>query len=232
LLIVNLILTAVAPPAGPSWWSIISSDNPISLAVLAMLVAASLFSWTIVFQKYGRLRKATDENGKFLRTFRKAPDVNVITAACEQYPTAPVVGVFDAGWAEVDRQLRGKGKLTNRTAIERCLQIGISQEISDLETSLNWLATIAAITPFIGLFGTVLGIIDAFQALSSAGSASLRAVGPGIAAALVATAAGLAAAIPAAIFYNYFGASVREIGARLEDFSLEFLNMVERAYEG
>ena len=225
------ILTAAAPSPGPSWWSIIGSDNPISLAVLGLLVAASVYSWTIVFQKYGRLKKATEENGKFLRTFRKAADMNVITAACEQFPTAPVVGVFDAGWAEVDRQVRGKGKLTNRPAIERSLQIGISQEISELEQSLNWLATIAAITPCIGLFGTVLGIIDAFQALSSAGSASLRAVGPGIAAALVATAAGLAAAIPAAIFYNYFGASVREIGARLEDFSLEFLNLVERAYE-
>ncbi len=230
-MLIVLILTAVGS-APTSLWSIVSASKPISMAVLILLAAASIYSWTIVFQKFSKLRKATEDNGRFLRIFRKAPDVATVTSACEQFPTAPVVAVFDAGWAEVDRQLRQKGKLTNRTAVERSLQIGISEEISDLESSLGWLATIAAITPFIGLFGTVWGIIDAFQALSAAGSASLRAVGPGIAEALVATAMGLAAAIPAAIFYNYFGGAVREIGARLEDFSLEFLNLVERTYEG
>jgi biopolymer transport protein TolQ len=96
---------------------------------------------------------------------------------------------------------------------------------------MNWLATTASVTPFIGLFGTVWGIIDAFQALSLAGSASLRAVGPGIAHALVATAMGLAAAIPAAVFYNHFGHVIKELGARMEDFSLEFLNLTERVFE-
>lgn len=231
-MIALILLTAAGGAAPTSLWSIVSASKPISMAVLLLLAAASIYSWTIVFQKYSKLKKATEDNGRFLRVFRKAPDVNTVTAACEQFPTAPLVAVFDAGWAEVDRQVRHRGKLINRTAIERSLQVGISVEISELETGLNWLATIAAITPFIGLFGTVWGIIDAFQALSAAGSASLRAVGPGIAEALVATAMGLAAAIPAAIFYNHFGASVREIGARLEDFSLEFMNMVERAYEG
>jgi biopolymer transport protein TolQ len=96
---------------------------------------------------------------------------------------------------------------------------------------MNWLATTATVAPFIGLFGTVLGIIKAFGALGMAGSASLRAVAPGIADALVATAAGLAAAIPAAVFYNYFGHVIREFGARMEDFSLEFLNLAERNFE-
>jgi biopolymer transport protein TolQ len=97
---------------------------------------------------------------------------------------------------------------------------------------MNWLATTASVTPFIGLFGTVWGIIDAFQGLAMAGSASLRAVAPGIAEALVTTAMGLAAAIPAAIFYNYFGHVIREMGARMEDFALEFMNVADRSFEG
>lgn len=226
-----ILLPALAQ-APASLWSIVAASKPIPMAILTSLAIASVISWTIVFQKWSRLRKAKDDNGRFLRIFRKAADVNAITAACEQFPTAPLVSVFDFGWTEVDRQLRQRGgKIVNRTAIERSLQIGMSEQMSRLEESLSWLATIAAITPFIGLFGTVWGIIDAFQALSAAGSASLRAVGPGIAEALVATAMGLGAAIPAAIFYNYFGAGVREVGARMEDFALEFLNMVERAYE-
>lgn len=96
---------------------------------------------------------------------------------------------------------------------------------------MNWLATTASVSPFIGLFGTVLGIIDAFHALGQAGSTSLRAVAPGISEALVATAAGLAAAIPAAIFYNHFGHVIREFAARMEDFALEFLNVAERQFE-
>jgi len=108
-------------------------------------------------------------------------------------------------------------------ALERTLQLGISEELAKLERSMNWLATTATVTPpFIGLFGTVWGIIASFQGLGQAGSASLRAVAPGISEALVATAMGLAAAIPAAIFYNHYGYVIREIGARMEDFVLEF----------
>jgi biopolymer transport protein TolQ len=110
------------------------------------------------------------------------------------------------------------------------LQIGASEELSKLENNLNWLATAAAVAPFIGLLGTVWGIIDAFLALGSAGSASLRAVGPGIAEALFTTALGLFAAIPAAVAYNYFSHALREMGARLDDFALEFLNLAERTY--
>lgn len=201
------------------------------MAVLLILASASCFSWAIIFSKWSRLRKARDENGKFLRAFRKASGFETITAACEQFPAAPLVTVYDYGFAEVDRQVRTRQKLNNRTAVERSMQIGVGEEISRLETNMSWLATIAAITPFIGLFGTVWGIIDAFQALTGAGAASLRAVGPGIAEALVATAMGLFAAIPAAIFYNYFGFVVRDLSARMEDFGLEFMNLIERVYE-
>lgn len=208
-----------------------STSKPIPLAVLVLLVGFSLLSWTIFFAKWSLLRRARKANNQFLRAFRKAPALEAVAMAVEQFRTAPMITVFEFGYEEVDRQIKKSGRIKNKVALERVLQIGISQEIAHLEHSMNWLATTAAVAPFIGLFGTVWGIIDAFTALSAAGSSSLRAVGPGIAEALIATAAGLAAAIPAAITYNYFGHLIREIGARLEDFSLEFLNLTERTFE-
>jgi len=214
-----------------SVWELTLRAGPVAKAVLALLLVFSLASWTIIFAKWNSLRKARLADGRFLRAFRKATDLEQVTLVCEQYPGAPMVSVFDFGHEEVGRQIERRKRLTNKPAIERALQMGISEEVTILERNLNWLATTATVTPFIGLFGTVWGIIDAFQALSLAASASLRAVGPGIADALVATAIGLAAAIPAAVFYNYFGHIIKEIGARMEDFSLEFINLVERQFE-
>ena len=166
----------------------------------------------------------------FFRAFRKASNMEAIAVASEQFRVSPLVTVFDFGYSEIDRQVKARGTLTNKLALERTLQLGISEEIARLERSMNWLATTATVSPFIGLLGTVWGIISAFGAMSQAGSASLRAVAPGISEALIATAFGLAAAIPAAVFYNYFGTGIREFGARMEDFSLEFLNMAERSF--
>ncbi len=228
----TFLLALTTAPGAPTIWSSLSLSKPVPLAVLVFLILASVFSWSIIFSKWSALRRARADNNKFLRAFRKANAFEVISAACEQFPQAPMVGVYDAGYAEVDRQVRARKKLSSSTAIERSLQIGLGEQIARLETNMSWLATTASVTPFIGLFGTVWGIIDAFQALTGAGSASLRAVGPGIAEALLTTAMGLAAAIPSAIFYNYFGHVLRDLGARMEDFSLEFLNLVERVYEG
>ena len=212
-------------------WDLISVDKPIPTAVLALLLMFSLYSWTIVFAKWNLFRRARTANSGFLRAFRKASGLEAAALAGEQFRTAPLVAVFDFGYEEVDRQVKSRGRIKNKLAVERSLQIGISEELTKLERSMNWLATTAAVAPFVGLFGTVWGIIDAFQALSISGSASLRAVGPGIADALVATAMGLAAAIPAAVFYNHFGHVIKELGARMEDFSLEFLNLTERVFE-
>ena len=212
-------------------WDLISIEKPIPSAVLALLLLFSLYSWTIVFAKWNLFRRARTANSGFLRSFRKATGLEAAALAGEQYRTAPLVAVFDFGYEEVDRQVKSRGRIKNKLAVERSLQIGISEELTKLERNMNWLATTAAVAPFIGLFGTVWGIIDAFQALSLSGSASLRAVGPGIADALVATAMGLAAAIPAAVFYNHFGHVIKELGARMEDFSLEFLNLTERVFE-
>jgi biopolymer transport protein TolQ len=194
------------------------------------LLALSVLSWTIIFSKWNRLKTARAANQQFLRAFRKSPSMDAVAIASEQFRVSPLVTVFDFGYAEVERQVKARGTLTNKLALERTLQLGISEEVARLERSMSWLATTASVSPFIGLFGTVWGIIRAFGALGTAGSASLRAVAPGISEALVATAFGLAAAIPAAVAYNYFGSVIREFGTRMEDFTLEFLNMAERSF--
>ena len=229
---IHLFLPALAAaPSTPGLWSLVSTSKPISMAVLALLVVASCYSWAIIFSKWNRLRRAQQENGKFLRAFRKASGFEGIAAACEQFQAAPLVTVYDYGYAEVDRQVRGRKTLTNRTAVERSLQIGAGEEIARLEKNMNWLATTAAITPFIGLFGTVWGIIDAFQALTGAGAASLRAVGPGIAEALIATAMGLFAAIPAVIAYNRFSHRLNQYEARMGRFADGFHGTLSRELE-
>jgi biopolymer transport protein TolQ len=209
---------------------ILRDSGPAEAIVLLFLFCFSIYSWTVIFSKWSALRGARRSNAKFLRAFRKSAGMEAVMVASEQYRPSPLVAVFDFGYEEVERQVKGHGALHNRTALERTLQIGVSEELAKLERNMNWLATTASVTPFIGLLGTVLGIIRAFIALSAQGSTSLRTVGPGIALALVATAVGLFAAIPAAIGYNYFSHSIREIGARMDDFALEFLNMAERNF--
>jgi len=212
-------------------WEMVSRAKPIPMAVMAFLLAFSLLSWAIIFGKWNAFRHARQANLHFIRAFRKAPTLEAVAVAAEQFRVSPLVAVFDFGYEEVERQMKSYHKLRNPLALERALQLGISEELAKLERNLNWLATVASVSPFIGLLGTVVGIIDAFQALGLAGSASLRAVAPGISEALIATAMGLGAAIPAAIFYNYFGHVIKEMGARMEDFSLEFLNVAERNIE-
>jgi biopolymer transport protein TolQ len=214
-----------------SVWELVNKANPISQAVLVLLLIFSVFSWTIIFSKWNLFRKATEANSQFLRAFRKATAMDAVALASEQFRKSPLVTLFDFGYGEIARQVKARGTVTNKLALERNIQLAISEEVSKMERNMNWLATAATVSPFIGLFGTVLGIIGAFQALGVAGSASLRAVAPGIAEALVATAMGLAAAIPAAIFYNHFGNVIREFGARMEDFSMEFMNLAERSFE-
>ena len=213
-------------------WEMVSRAKPIPMAVLFFLLFFSLLSWAIIFAKWNNFRQARTANLHFIRAFRKAAGLDAVAVVAEQFRNSPLVAVFDFGFEEVDRQIKAYRKLRNPVALERSLQIGVSEELAKLERGLNWLATTAAVGPFIGLFGTVWGIIDSFQALGLAGSASLRAVAPGISESLIATAMGLGAAIPAAIAYNYFGHVIKEMGARMEDFSLEFMNVAERNIEG
>jgi biopolymer transport protein TolQ len=214
-----------------NFWELVQTSGPVTWTVLGTLAIFSLASWTIIFSKWSSFRRARNANLRFLRAFRKSTRLDAVAAASEQFRAAPLVVVFDFGYSEVCRQMTAHGIIGNKVALERTLQIGMSEEVSRMEQGMGWLATIATVSPFIGLFGTVLGIIDAFQKLAVEGSTSMRTVAPGIAAALITTGVGLFAAIPAAIFYNYFGNSVKEMGARMDDFSLEFLNMTERNFE-
>jgi biopolymer transport protein TolQ len=214
-----------------SMGEMLRTAEPIPIVVMALLALLSVLSWTIIFSKYSTFRSAASANRKFLRAFRKANALEQVALASEQFRASPLVAVFDFGYEEVDRQRKLRGRVNNPVALERSLQLGVSEEVAKLERNMSWLATTATVSPFIGLFGTVWGIIDAFQKLGQAGATSMRAVGPGIAQALFATALGLAAAIPAAVFYNHFGHILKELGARMDDFSLEFLNLAERDLE-
>ncbi len=211
-------------------WQMIASAGPFPMAIMALLLGASILSWTVILSKWKLFNQARLHNTNFLKAFRKAEQLPVIAAAVQQFPLAPLVAMFEFGYEEVDRQVKARGTVTNTLALERALQLGVGAELTKLERNLNWLATAAAVAPFVGLLGTVWGIIDAFLALGSAGSASLRAVGPGIAEARFTTALGLFAAIPAAVAYNYFSHGLREMSARMDDFSLEFLNLAERSH--
>lgn len=205
--------------------NLISQSGPVAKGVLVILLVFSIFSWSIILSKWRAVNRARAQSGRFLRAFRKSKRLQDVAAISEQFRPSPLVAVFDGAFEEIRRQ---GGVPRNINSIQRAMQIASSEELTRLESRLPWLATTGAITPFIGLFGTVWGIIDAFHGLGTAGAATLRAVAPGISEALIATAAGLFAAIPAVIFYNLFTQNMREFGARMDDFSLEFINVVER----
>ncbi|HYM13373.1 MAG TPA: MotA/TolQ/ExbB proton channel family protein [Bryobacterales bacterium] len=198
--------------------------------VIVILLLFSLLSWTIILAKLSVLRTAQQRNTSFLRAFRRTQKLAEMNTLAAQFQPAPLAVVFEFGYQEVERQVNGKGRLHNIPALQRAMQLGSGEELTRLERSMSWLATTASSTPFIGLFGTVWGVIDAFQGLGQEGGASLRAVAPGISEALITTAFGLIAAIPAAIFYNYFLHRIKEVGARMDDFGLEFVNLAERNF--
>ena len=211
--------------------NLITQSGPVAKAVLVILLLFSLFSWAIILSKWASIRRSREQSGRFLRAFRKAVRLQDMDAVAEQFRPSPLVTLFDHGYQEYKRQAGNPSGHLRIPALERTLRIGASEELTRMERRLPWLATTGAVTPFIGLFGTVWGIIDAFHGLGTAGAATLRAVAPGISEALITTAAGLAAAIPAVIAYNQFTHHIREFGARMEDFALEFLNAVERSVE-
>jgi len=209
---------------------LILDASPLGKVVIGVLVAFSVLSWTIILSKLNTLRRARATNYKFLLSFRRAKKLEEMNTFAAQFRPAPLASVFEFGYQEVERQVNGRGQLHNIPALERVLSLGSSEELTRLEQHMSWLATTASATPFIGLLGTVWGIIDAFRGLGREGGASLRAVAPGIAEALIATAFGLLAAIPAVIAYNYFSHRIKEIGARMDDFGSEFINLAERSF--
>ena len=211
--------------AGEEIVHLVSESGLVAKAVLIILLAFSILSWSIILSKWASLGRARVQSGRFLRAFRKANRLNDVSTVAEQFKPSPLVAVFESGYEELRRQ---GGIVRNVNSVQRAMQIASSEELTRLENRSTWLATTGSVAPFVGLFGTVWGIIDAFHGLGTAGAATLRAVAPGVSEALITTAAGLFAAIPAVVAYNHFAQNMREFGARMDDFSMEFLNTVER----
>jgi biopolymer transport protein TolQ len=222
---------SAAPVAanGSALLEMIHNSGPVAFAVLVLLLLASIFSWTIMISKWSRFGKAQTQSQRFLRAFRKSTRLSEIATVAEQFKPSPLVSVFNEIHDEYQRQNGGRGLPRNPVALERAAQTASSEALTAMESRMTWLATIAAISPFIGLFGTVMGIIDAFHGLGTAGAATLRAVAPGISEALITTAAGLVVAIPAVVGYNQLTARLREFGSRMDDFGRELLNAIENA---
>jgi biopolymer transport protein TolQ len=223
--------TVAAPAAsgGSALMEMIHNSGPVAFAVLIILLIASIFSWAIMLSKWFVFGRAQTQSLRFVRAFRKSSRLSEIATVADQFRPSPLVGVFIEIHDEYQRQNGGRGLPRNPVALERAAQTASSEALTKMESRMTWLATIAAIAPFIGLFGTVMGIIDAFHGLGTAGAATLRAVAPGISEALITTAAGLVVAIPAVIGYNQLTARLREFGARMDDFGRELLNAIENA---
>ena len=216
-------------------WQLLTNTGPVARLVLLLLLAFSILSWAIIFLKFRTFRAAQRESVEFLKVFRQSKKLSEIRAFCRTLKESPLPEVFQSGYREIEAQATmtenpGKPRIRSLEAVRRALQIGASTEMGRLEQWLVWLATTGAVTPFVGLFGTVWGIIDAFHGLATAGTASLHSVAPGIAEALVTTAAGLFTAIPAVIAYNIYLQRIKEFGTQMDDFALEFLNMTERYF--
>jgi biopolymer transport protein TolQ len=218
-------------------------SGPTAKIVLLILLVFSVVSWGIILHKTWHLRRVTRQTATFLDLFRRSSKFSEVQAVCRTFELSPLVGIFQAGHAELNMQLRhgsqptgspdttgARPTLKSLPAVDRALLRAAAVEVTKLERRLPFLATTASITPFIGLFGTVWGIMTSFQRIASVGSTNLGVVAPGIAEALIATAAGLFAAIPAVYFYNHFVARVKDLTAIMDDFALEFLNIAERNF--
>jgi biopolymer transport protein TolQ len=209
--------------------------GPVSLTVLLILLAFSLVSWAIIFSKWTTLRKADSHSEAFLDIFRRSKKFSEVHGVCHQLRTSPLVGLFLAGYNELNYQLKSKesereARVHNLESVARSLVRASNTEMMKLEKRLAFLATTGSATPFIGLFGTVWGIMNAFQRIGAIQSANIAVVAPGVSEALIATAAGLAAAIPAVIFYNFFLTWIKRLGTQMDDFALEYINIIERNF--
>ncbi|HXE74232.1 MAG TPA: MotA/TolQ/ExbB proton channel family protein [Candidatus Xenobia bacterium] len=202
--------------------------------ILVILLGFSVYSWAVIWRKHTTLKRAREQSDRFLEAFRSTEHLPEPGPLASAFPASPLAHVYVAGMRELGRELRASnphgGKLTSTAGISAALQLASANEMARLETRMNFLATCGSVTPFIGLFGTVWGIIGAFMGLSEAGATTLRAVAPGIAEALIATAAGLFAAIPAVVAYNHYLHMIRQFGTRMDNFALEFLARAESQF--
>ena len=221
---------------------LLSHVSGVAMGVLILLAVFSLVSWAIILYKGMALQRAYSQSRTFLDVFRKSTKFSEVNSVCVQLQASPLVGVFQAGYQEVNQQVRGTGKeekpagaaarptVKSLESLSRALVRAATGEVTRLERRVTFLATTASVSPFIGLFGTVWGIMNAFEDIGRASSSSLAVVAPGISEALVTTAMGLAAAIPAAFFFNLYNSRIKVLSSMMDDFALEFLNIVERNF--
>ncbi|MGC1461092.1 MAG: MotA/TolQ/ExbB proton channel family protein [Terracidiphilus sp.] len=207
--------------------NLMSNIGGVAVFVLLLLLLASLYSWTVILGKVSTFKRATRESKRFIRAFRKASQLKEIAALTAECQASPLAQVFEDVYETYKRQTGGMGPPKNMTALERSALTASSEAVTSLERRMTWLATIASTSPFVGLFGTVMGVVDAFQGLGTAGSGTLRAVAPGIAEALITTAAGLFVAVPAVVAYNQLSARIRIFASATDDFCRELLNSLE-----
>jgi biopolymer transport protein TolQ len=238
---------AVSETSSTGIISLITRSTAVSLAVLFTLVLLSIWSWGIFLYKWWTFRRAAAQSAQFLEVFRRSNKFSEVQAVCRSLGDSPLVGLFQTGYAELTAQLRqttppdgpheanprapaGRPTLKSLPAVDRALLRASAVEVNKLESHVSVLATVASMGPFVGLFGTVWGIMNAFEAIGLTGSTSLQSVGTPIAEALIATAAGLAAAIPAVVFYNYLTGRIKVFASEMDDFAMEFLNICERNF--
>jgi biopolymer transport protein TolQ len=212
--------------------SLISDAGPMAKLVLLILLGASIYCWAIIFTKGRALKRVAQQNQKFLDLFWNGKTIEDILSKTDQFPASPVAAVFKSGVKEFkklaaeDTNGLTSGKVEN---IQRALARATNSEIASLEKNVNWLATTASAAPFVGLFGTVWGIMSSFQSIGATGAANLAVVAPGISEALITTATGIAAAIPAVIAYNHFVGQIKRVSVDIDCFSQDFMNIIQRS---
>jgi biopolymer transport protein TolQ len=225
--------------------NMILDSGPMVQFVLLLLLFFSVVSWAIILMKYRIIKRSKKENDMFLDTYMRINKLSEVFPESKKFKFSQIAEVFRAGYTElvkvsgIKREMSG-GEASDEAPpslemrgldnIERALNRACDTEATKLESALGFLATTGSASPFIGLFGTVWGIMNAFRGIGVKGTATLAVVAPGISEALIATAAGLAAAIPAVIFYNYYLNRIRTMTGEANNFASEFLNIVERYY--
>ncbi len=248
LLALQQVPGAAAPQGvlGGDIVALVSRSSLVAKVVLLVLLLFSVVSWGVILYKLWSFHRIKRQSARFLDVFRRSAKFSEVQSVCQSVTESPLVGIFQAGYAELNAQLRQaslapehganpgaagtRPTLKSLAGVDRALLRASTVEVNKLERRVPFLATTANITPFIGLFGTVWGIMSAFEGIGRAGSTSLGIVAPGIAEALIATAAGLFAAIPAVYFYNLLTQRVKILASEMDDFSLEFLNIAERNF--
>ena len=236
---------AVPGTSSSTFFDLIAGSSTVARIVLLILGVMSILCWSIILYKSVTFRRAERQSKQFIDVFRRSNKFSEVQAVCGSLGDSPLVGLFQSGYAELTTQLRqgqlppdaanprppaGRPTLKSLTAVDRALLRASGIEVNKLERRISLLATTASVSPFIGLLGTVWGIMIAFLGIAATGSTNLGAVAPGIAEALITTAAGLFTAIPAVVAYNHMANRVKLFASEMDDFAMEFLNIAERNF--